>query len=156
MSASYCNRRLRVEARDLVDQLQESRARPLFVIGSGGGGKSAVLYQTVDRIEADGWPVLALRLDRIEPFSSTIELGQRRNLDVSPVTALAAVAQGGPSVLVIDQLDALSLASGRMPATFDVIIELLREARAFPEMRVILACREFDTKNDHRIRAGSH
>ena len=107
----------------------------------------------MDRIQADGWPVLALRLDRIQPFSSTTELGQRRNLDVSPVTALAAVAQGGPSALVIDQLDALSLASGRMPTTFDVIIELLREARAFPEMRVILACREFDANNDHRIRA---
>ena len=122
----------RAEAMDLVDRLQDSRELPLFVIGSGGGGKSAVLHQAVAQIEADGWPVLALRLDRIEPFSSTIELGQRRNLDVSPVTALAAVAQGGPSVLVIDQLDALSLASGRMPATFDVIIELLREARAFP------------------------
>lgn len=143
----------RAEARDLADQLQDSRGLPLFVIGSGGGGKSAVLYQAVDRIQADGWPVLALRLDRIEPFSSTTELGQRRNLDVSPVTALAAVAQGGPSALVIDQLDALSLASGRMPTTFDVIIELLREARALPEMRVILACREFDANNDHRIRA---
>lgn len=143
----------RTEARDLVDQLQDSHGLPLFVIGSGGGGKSAVLYQAVAQIEADGWPVLALRLDRIEPFSSTIELGRRRNLSISPVTALAAVAQGRPSVLVIDQLDALSLASGRMPATFDVIIELLREARAFPEMRVVLACREFDVKNDHRIRA---
>jgi hypothetical protein len=142
----------RNEAGELADVLHNDPARLLFVTGSGGGGKSAVLHQAVAQIEADGWPVLALRLDRIEPFSSTRELGQRRGLDVSPVTALAAVAQSGPSLLVIDQLDAVSLAAGRMPATFGVIIELLREARAFPDMRVVLACREFDAKNDYRIR----
>ena len=60
------------------------------------------------------------------------------------MTALAAHARGGPGLLVIDQLDALSLASGRMPTTFDAVVELLREATAFPEMRVVLACREFD------------
>src|SRR6202034_1843768 len=100
-------------------------------------GKSAILHQAVAQVEADGWPVLALRLDWIEPFSSTRELGQRRGLDVSPVSALAAANQNGPSLLVIDQLDAVSLAAGRMPATFGVIIELLREARVFPDMRVV-------------------
>ena len=76
-----------------------------------------------------------------------------KNLDVSPVTALAAVAQDGPSMLVVDQLDAVSLASGRMPANFETITDLAREARAFPGMRVVLACRKFDVDNDHRIRA---
>ncbi len=100
----------RSETSDLVVQLRNGPGRLSFVVGVGGGGKSAVMHQTVAEIEADGWPILALRLDRIEPFSSTIELGQRRNLDISPVTALAAVAQNGTSVLVIDQLDAVSLA----------------------------------------------
>ena len=146
-----------MEASELVDGVRNGPDRLLFVTGSGGSGKSAVLYQAVTQIEADGWPILALRLDHIEPFSSTIELGHRRNLEVSPVTALAAAAQGGPCVLVIDQLDALSLASGRMPTTFGVITELLREAKAFPEMRVVLACREFDAnERSPHPSTGSH
>ena len=127
--------------------------RPLFVVGDAGSGKSAVLHQVVGRIEAAGWPVLAVRLDRVEPFSSTMELGQRRGLDVSPVTALAAVAGERPCLLVIDQLDAVSLASGRLPTDFDAVSDLLREATAFSGMRVLLACRKFDLNNDYRIRA---
>jgi hypothetical protein len=41
--------------------------------------------------------IVGLRLDRIEPFSSTVEPGQRPGLNVSPVAALAAVAQDRPS-----------------------------------------------------------
>lgn len=143
----------RSEAGTVVDHLMNDPGRPLFVIGNAGSGKSAVLHQVVGHLEAAGWPVLAIRLDRIEPFSSTTELGQRRGLDVSPVTALAAVAGERPCLLVVDQLDAVSLASGRLPTDFEAISDLLREATAFPGMRVLLACRKFDLNNDYRIRA---
>lgn len=126
--------------------------RLVFAVGAGGSGKSAVLHEVVNRAEQDGWTMLGFRLDRIAaPFSSTVELGQRLGLDRSPVSILAAVA-GDPSLLVIDQLDAVSLASGRMPLTFEAVADLIREAGAFPEMRVLVACRKFDVDNDHRIR----
>lgn len=126
--------------------------RCVFAIGAGGVGKSAVLHDVVERAESDGWSVLAFRLDREEPFSSTAELGQRHGLGVSPVSALAGVANERPSLLVIDQLDAVSKASGRLPSTFDAVADLLDEATAFPNMRILLACRKFDLDNDHRIR----
>jgi hypothetical protein len=143
----------RSEADQIGAHLLSEAGRPQFVIGPAGSGKSAVLNQAVDQIVTQGWPVLAVRLDRVEPFSSPEELGVRCGLDVSPASALAAVAGGGPSMLVIDQLDAVSLASGRMPNAFDAIADLIREAAAFPEMRIVLACRKYDVENDHRIRA---
>jgi hypothetical protein len=143
----------RSEAEAAVDHLMNDPGRQLFVTGDAGTGKSAVLHQIVDHVEVANWPVLAVRLDRVGPFSSTVELGQRRGLDVSPVTALAAVAGEGPCLLVVDQLDAVSLASGRLPTDFDPVADLVREASAFPAMRVLLACREFDLNNDYRIRA---
>jgi hypothetical protein len=141
----------RSEAGDIVDRLKGAD-RLLFAVGAAGGGKSAVLYEAVRQLEAEGWVALALRLDRIEPFSAAVELGHRLGLSVSPVTGLAAVAQDRPSLLVIDQLDAVSLASGRMPSTFDAVAAVLREASAFPNIRVLMACRKFDVDNDHRIR----
>jgi hypothetical protein len=143
----------RSQADTAVDHLMSDPGRQLFVIGDAGTGKSAVLRQIVDHFEAANWPVLAVRLDRVEPFSSTVELGQRCGLDVSPVTALAAIAGERPCLLVVDQLDAVSLASGRLPTNFEAVADLLREARAFPAMRVLLACRKFDVNNDYRIRA---
>ena len=65
----------RSEATDIVDRLK-GEDRLLFAVGAAGGGKSAVLHQAVSQLESDGWVTLALRLDRIEPFTSTTELGQ--------------------------------------------------------------------------------
>lgn len=142
----------RPEADDVAGCLRSSETNVLLVAGAAGDGKSAVLHQAVSMV-ADDWPVLAMRLDQIEPFSSTRELGvDRLGLPASPVAALAATAQGGDCLLVVDQLDAVSIASGRMPTTFDQVVSLLSEASAFERMRVLLACRQFDIDNDHRLR----
>ncbi|WP_105970464.1 NACHT domain-containing protein [Streptomyces geranii] len=141
----------RPETTQLVE-LVNGADQLLLLMGHGGGGKSATLHQVYESLDADSVPLLAFRLDRLEPFSSTTELGARIGLGVSPVTALAAVAGERPSVMVVDQLDAVSLASGRMPRNFDAVASLVREASAFPAMTVILACRKFDVENDYRIR----
>lgn len=125
--------------------------RCLFVTGEGGAGKSWVLHAVAEEFLSAEWPVLAFRLDRIEPCSTTTELGARLDLPLSPAPALAAAAQGRPCLLVIDQLDAVSKVSGRLPHVFDVVANLVRETRAFPNMRVVLGCRTFDVDNDNRI-----
>jgi len=128
-------------------------SQTVFVVGDAGGGKSAVIYESAREAETAGWKTLALRLDRLEPFASPVELGQRCGLGVSPVSALAAVSSDRPCLLVIDQVDAVSMASGRMPASFDAVASLIREAAGFSNMRVLLGCRKFDVDNDERIRA---
>lgn len=142
----------RPEAGNILASLQGDD-RLIFAVGTGGSGKSAVLHSVVKRAESAGWAVLGFRLDREEPFSSPGELGRRLGLDTSPTSGLARVASDRPSLLVVDQLDAVSNASGRMPRTFDAVADLIREAAAFPNMRVLLACRKFDVDNDDRIRA---
>ena len=142
----------RPEADNILGSLQGDD-RLLFAVGTGGSGKSAVLHSVVKQAESAGWAVLGFRLDREGPFSSPGELGRRLGLDTSPTSGLARVASDRPSLLVVDQLDAVSNASGRMPRTFDAVADLIREAAAFPNMRVLLACRKFDVDNDDRIRA---
>lgn len=140
----------RPEASELSQALESNRLG--LVVGVAGGGKSSVLEQAVDSFAASGAEVLALRLDRAEPFASTIDLGRQFGFDTSPAAALARAAHGRDAYLVIDQLDAVSLASGRMPRSFDVVLDLIGEALSVSGVRVILACRDFDVENDHRIR----
>ncbi|MFI1209808.1 hypothetical protein ACH4UV_19590 [Streptomyces sp. NPDC020802] len=142
----------REEAARLVAEAMEGTRRLVLLTGTAGGGKSAVLHQTFTLLKEAGTPVLAFRLDRLEPFGSTHELGQRVGLSMSPVGALGAVAAGRPCVLVVDQLDTVSMASGRIPETFDAVADLVDEAAAHPGMRVVLACRAFDVEADARIR----
>jgi hypothetical protein len=142
----------RTEGAKLAETLRSGVSQVAVVVGTAGAGKSAVLHQGVQALEAENWAILGVRLDRLEGFASTAEIGQRLGLGMSPVAALAAAANERPSLLIIDQLDAVSLASGRMPHSFDAVADLIREAAIFPQMRVLLACRAFDVDNDHRIR----
>lgn len=140
----------REEAGEVVARLTSGQSNVLLVAGAAGHGKSAVLRQAVREL-AKGWPMAAMRVDGLGALASTHELGVSLGLGGSPVAALAAVARGQACLLVIDQLDALSLASGRLPDRFDRIADLIDEAAAFPAMRVLLACRQFDIDNDHRL-----
>ncbi|MGW1463668.1 NACHT domain-containing protein [Streptomyces sp. NPDC002308] len=142
----------RAEADKLVEILDTDSEKLMLLMGAAGGGKSATLLQATESLRERETPLLSFRLDRLEPFASTTELGQRIGLDVSPVAALASVAGERPCVLIVDQVDAVSLVSGRMPRNFDSVADLVREASAFPKMRVLLVCRKFDVENDHRIR----
>lgn len=143
---------VRAEADELA-KLALAEGKLTLVTGSAGVGKSGVLHQAVSKLRSDGVATLCFRIDRLEPFSSTSELGAQLGLGRSPVATLAAAAGDAPSVLVIDQLDAVSFASGRMPNSLDPVADLVREAGAFPSMRVMWACRQFDVDNDERIRS---
>lgn len=141
----------RGEATKTIEALHDRRVA--IVSGTAGGGKSSALEQSVEALEASGAQVLALRLDRLESFASTTDLGRQLGLETSPAVVLALAADGRDGFLVIDQLDAVSLASGRMPESFDIVMDLIGEALSVSGLRVILACREFDIDNDHRIRS---
>ncbi|NEA99110.1 hypothetical protein [Streptomyces sp. SID13726] len=142
----------REEAVRLVTEARNGARRLVLLTGAAGSGKSAVLHQTFTALDESDTPVLAFRLDRLEPFRSTHQLGQRVGLPISPVGALGAMANGRPCVLVVDQLDAVSMASGRIPETFDAVADLVDEAAAHPAMCVVLACRAFDAEADTHIR----
>jgi hypothetical protein len=124
----------------------------VLLSGTAGVGKSGVLLQVTDAVASLGWPILAFRADRFDdPYLTADQLGIKLGLPGSPAAVLAAIAHGDDCLLVIDQLDAVSLASGRAAQLFDCIEEMLQQVRGFPKMRVLLACRAFDLENDHRL-----
>lgn len=141
----------RTEFTQLIEALDLDRIT--LIAGTAGGGKSSILEQMVASLESDGAEVLALRLDRIDPFASTADLGRLLGIETSPAVALTLAAHDRDAYLVIDQVDAVSLASGRIPESFDIVMDLIDEALSVSGMRVVLACRQFDIDNDHRIRA---
>ena len=143
----------RREVQTVQGRLKESSGKAgVLLTGEAGIGKSGVMLQVVEELLDAGTPVLAFRADRLEPTQLPDKVGEQTGLPGSPANVLAAVAQGEHCVLVIDQVDALSLASGRNTDLFDCIYEILRQAQAHPHMRILLACRKFDLENDHRLR----
>ena len=151
----------RESTRELLTKIKEdtTRGADCVLTGKAGGGKTGCVVECVEALRQGDSPVavLAFRLDRLAPVASTKELGEQLGLEESPalVLATAAEATSSEAVLVIDQLDAVSTTSGRRADFFDVVEDLLSEVRSFRErvkFHVVVVCREFDWKNDHRLR----
>ena len=139
-----------------VDQIfrlfdDEESNNIVLLTGKAGVGKSSAIAQVLEEMRIRDGLALCIRLDRLESSSTPRELGQALGLAGSPVSVLSNVAAERNSLLVIDQLDAVSLASGRNSDFFDCIGAMLREAKRHPNLRVLAACRKFDSDNDPRI-----
>ncbi len=127
--------------------------RGVLVAGEAGVGKSGVILQAVEALRKKGIPLIAFRVDRLDPTDSPAQIGkQLENLPGSPAHVLANIAQGRDCVLIIDQLDAVSTASGRNPQFFECIDRIIDQVKAYPQMRLLLACRKFDLDYDYRLK----
>lgn len=145
--------------RAVTEQLRACMNNPkkdCAVTGRAGTGKSGCVAEFVQGLKESGIPVLAFRLDRIDPVKSTAELGQRLGFEESPALLLGAASEGHEkAALLIDQLDSISTTSGRTTGFFDAVEALMNEVRglqAKTEIHVFVVCREFDWKNDDRLR----
>lgn len=142
----------RPEIDEAIQFLKEAEyQKVLLLTGDAGIGKSAIVAKIAQKLSDQAWLVLPFRLDILSPTYSAHQLGEQLGLPDSPVHALAEAALDQPCLLVIDQLDAVSMASGRHPQFFSVVRELIDEANLKPNIRVLLACRAFDLNNDDRF-----
>jgi hypothetical protein len=144
---------LRIEGAELLD-LIPGQSQKVLVAGKAGGGKSTTLAALVERQSTSAVPVIPIRFDQLpEGILTTKELGAKLLLPESPALTLAGVASGDPAVMVIDQLDAISLASGRRTDGWSLFESLLEELARYPNVSVVVGCREFDLEHDRRMRS---
>lgn len=141
---------------NIVQKILESEdSTDTLITSSAGGGKSAGLLQIITELIAKGIPVLAFRLDQVEPVASTELLGKELGLPESPAVVISQCHKGEEVVIVIDQLDSVSATSGRNPDFFEVVAAMAEEIRGLrmaQKIHLITACRQFDFQNDNRIR----
>lgn len=152
----------RKEAQDVIEKiLNADTGQDFLITGSAGTGKSTGLLEIVEGLKEAGRPVLAFRLDHCEPVKSPIIFGKNLDLaDESPALILSQCFPNQSVVLVIDQLDFVSSSSGRHPDFLDTVAALIDEVHGLQskkqKIHLILACRLFDYKNDHRLQRLSH
>ncbi|MEV0446165.1 hypothetical protein AB0I84_35505 [Streptomyces spectabilis] len=144
-------------ARPHVEQLYDrlvADSGPQIVLceGQAGSGKSTVAANVLERFTGQGWPAAAVRMDGADPTVQTAgDLGDRMNLPDSPGILLPGVASGGPALLLIDQLDAVSLYNGRMSDAFEAVEDLLAQLSVTPNVKVLLVARTVDIDQDRRL-----
>ena len=144
----------RAEASNVLAELQAVPGASLILLtGSAGHGKSGVVREVMAGLSTSDIPHLAFRVDRYLSCRTRNEVGSVvLDRGESPVSALASLAEGSHSVLIVDQIDAVSEISGRTAPVKDILRELVRETRYYGDVKCLLVCRTFDLENDPQYR----
>ncbi len=142
----------RVEVDEIVEWAlnAEPKQRLGMVLDQAGGGKTVVMRDVLERLE-DTVPVLAIKADWLSGVKTSGDLAERLGLPATVEECARSLATEGLFVVLLDQLDALSLALSRDQATLDVMLTTLARLRDLEGMRIVASCRTFDLNHDLRL-----
>lgn len=144
----------RMQADQILDELRKSDGPELILLtGVAGSGKSGIIRSVIQLLREAELPHLAFRVDQHLDCATREELGERlTGRKESPVSTLKGTFPEKTSVLIIDQVDAVSEVSGRDGQVKEVLFRLMRDAHHFGGIKIIAVCRTFDFDSDARIK----
>lgn len=142
----------RAELELLEATISSSDRSAVMLLGAPGSGKSALMARLAQQSINAGYAVLAIKADQLSgDIRSLMDMDQWLGLDLPLVRALELVAAQRKTVLLIDQLDALSelidLRTGRLSA----LITLIRRAAEISNLHIVCSCRSFERRYDARL-----
>ncbi|MGO8998104.1 MAG: hypothetical protein ACLQVI_32695 [Polyangiaceae bacterium] len=142
----------RPELDQLFSELGTTEGKCFAILGIPGSGKSAFLASLAERLASSGETVVALRCDRIPAaVRNREELANGFGLCAAVDQALAGMAARTPTVLLVDQLDALCDIVDIHSERLNAVLDLLGRVRDVDGLRVVVACRGFDYRHDARL-----
>jgi hypothetical protein len=122
-----------------------------------GRGKTVVLRDVLAKLEKQNIVTLAIKADRqltdLSPGRHLHECaGVALPAPVEDVVRWVARSQTKPVVILLDQVDALSLSMTREPYALEVITHVVERLQGLHNVRVLLSCRTFDLNTTPTLR----
>jgi hypothetical protein len=143
----------RQEVLEVVQWVQEpdSEGQLAILRDQPGAGKTVALRDFLETLESAGLPVLAVKCDALSGVRDSETLKYRLGLPLPVEDCALQLGNTGLFVLVVDQLDALSLALSRDQALLDLMLATMARLRRATGIRIVASCRTFDLQNDPRL-----
>lgn len=143
----------REEVNEIIDwtRTSESEKRLAMLLDQPGGGKTVVMRDVLERLEGAQVPVLAIKADSLSGIATRVDLKDWLGLPANLEECACQLAVEGRFVVLLDQLDALSLTLTRDQAALSVMLSTLARLREMENVRIIASCRTFDLHNDPRL-----
>lgn len=134
---------------DLAQRKPSGRIAAL--LGDPGTGKTVIMADLVDELETVGIPVVGLKADLLFDTNET-DIDKAINLGSNTLLgALGESASNGITVLVVDQVDALSLSLTTRRKPLAEVRRVIYEASKNHNIRVVFSCRKYDWENDLQL-----
>lgn len=127
----------------------EKSSRLALLYGKAGIGKSIVMHDLLEKLQSkDDYLVLGLKSDQVE-FVDTDELRRKIHLEQPIEVVVKEMAQKYKRVvLLIDQIDALSLSLSSNRTPLRSLLKMISQVQHVPNVRVVISCRPYDLEYD--------
>lgn len=144
---------VRPELEQLRQRIAETSCSVTLVLGEPGCGKSALLARLGLAVQEDDIPVLGIKADFLpEDVLTPQALMQYLELPVSVLSAVQSLAEDGPVLVLLDQLDALAELVVQHFARLRVLLNLIRDLSDIPNVHIVATCRSFEQHHDPSLR----
>lgn len=143
----------RDEVTEITDWIlsEDSKKKIGVLIDQPGGGKSVLMRSVLEKLEDSNVNVLAIKSDNIEKIKSSNDLSDRLGLPAPIEEIIQFYSNDEHTVLLIDQIDALSLSLARDQSTLDVILSIISRLHGLENITILASCRSFDINNDPKL-----
>lgn len=145
--------------RSVVDEIvkwaQEvsSDERVAMLLDNAGLGKTVVARDVLCALDEMGITTLAIKADQqLSGIDTFGDLQTKLRLPDSPEQVAGRLATVSQVIVIIDQLDALSLSLARDQRALDIVLDLIARLRLIPGISILISCRTFDRNSEPRLR----
>lgn len=124
-----------------------------ILLDQAGMGKSVIMRDVLLEAEKRGVFVLGIKSDlQLQDISTYKDFQEKLNLSYPIEQIISRLAKLNRVAILIDQIDALSIALAQDEKTLTFALDLLARLRLIPNVRILISCRLFDRYSDPRIR----
>ena len=133
----------------IESDISEAKERVALLVGGAGSGKSVVLREVLCQMEQrTDILTLSLKSDQID-FTSIEDLFQRMHVDERPEAIIrTAASKYRRLVLIVDQIDALSLSLSSNRGPLRSILRFVENLKSIDNIRIVISCRQYDLEYD--------
>ncbi len=142
----------RPEDEQIQTFLADTSKSVMFLLGAPGSGKTALLAHVAQRAIDDGVPTLAIKADLLLTEKPFEDWGARElNYPLSAFEAVQAVSSKSRTVVLVDQLDALSSTVDLKSERLVAVLRFIADCSELPNVSLVCSCRTFDYHHDARF-----
>lgn len=124
-----------------------------LLLDQAGMGKTVVMRDILCELEDDGVTVLAIKADQqLSGIGNYTDLATKLHLPEPVERMVQRLAVLGQVVILIDQIDALSLSLARDQTALNIVLDLVARLRLIPGVWVLISCRTFDYRTDPQLK----
>lgn len=145
----------RTDSRDIANWLIESTEKESIgiLLDQAGTGKTVLIREILHELESNNIDVLAIKADQQLSGIETLDgLQSKLGLPISIERLASTLATGSKFIVLVDQIDALSLSMAHDQQALNLVLDLISRLRSISGVRILISCRTFDFDSDPRLK----